>query len=585
MDDFEEYYKETIDQYFGKSKPKIKVKFTFRTNHFAYLHELGITILQFKQSKSGDWDHEMFKAFTWREFKIISYYSSGKGDDIDDHYTFFLNARKDGKTYSDKKYNDMVKILIDNANDLPKYKSLIKTSLNAYISTNKIQKLKPCNFLGYSYENGWQLNDQFKLITGSSNIRAEIANNIKKNLEDVKYDPKLVIQYMKKIYEYTGIEYKDYFFAFGLVACFIPALKTMTRIAPPLALGGESEEGKTPMMELISSKFWGHIEGNIGESFKSEAQFQHYTSAAALPMLIDDCEDLPPETIGMSKRSTTQKDTVKKLNADQSTKVSFEIIAILLFTYNAFPAIFTDIAMRKRMVNYMITYCKKNPNWIKLFNKIPDGMIGWYIIRQTRAMKFKELYALYESMDSRGYEDRIGYIIKYYELGKYFMEKWFGIKLNLKKLPVLIRKTISTSDEDIMSLIATMIQEGMNFVPDKAGAMYNTRRGSWVKYPIERKVYKKEKGIFIHADNVTDLSNHLKKQNINSPAVVSILKANGWKDILNKNFTKNRIPVRAIWVPMKYINGVAADQLEIKDMEDTGELADLENEINTPPTN
>lgn len=558
-----------------------KHSFMFKTNYYAYLWDKGVIVIHLVKG-SGKYATLKEAAYSWQKFEIKSFYRYGVDENKQNYYEFILNAQGRDELYSDKTWNEMLRILFDKTNDQSKYKNIIKTLLNIYFRSHEIPEMQVCDYLGYSPENGWQLPDKYLLNRAGSDIRSKVSEMMMKNLVDVSYTEDQVIVDMKKLYDITGIQYKDYFFAFGCVGGFIPAIKKEIRIAPPVALGGDPDKGKTPMAELISAKWWGHVESGMGESFHSIAQFQHYLSSAALPFLIDDCEDLPAKLVGIIKRMTTQKNPFKKLNADQSTRMSADLIGVLLFTYNNYPALFQHVAMRKRMVNFIIESIQKHPDWNEFYNALPAGEFGWLVIQKTKGLTFRELMKQYNSMDGMGYKDRMGYIIKYYQLGAYFMKQWFNIELDIKELPVLIRETIATTDEDLISLIVTMVNEGTNFIMNDDGILFNPNKSSWVKRPIETKTYNARgrdnppvDGILIHFDNVQDLCNHLRVKITSASLATTLKEGAGWNDVMYANFTKKGVSVRAIFVPKKYIDGTFSDEREIQDMIESGKNDDF----------
>jgi hypothetical protein len=504
------------------------------------------------------------RVYTWKSFNIIQFFvRASKKHDVE-YFTFELNGVK----YSDYTRDGMVEIIQKYSLDLSKKKALLTSLLNMYIDwgleNGVIKKVEATDILGFTPENGWVLPDK-NYFNGGSDLRDLFEVGLKKTLE-IKADPEQAKKWMKQIYEATSIQYKDYMFAYFMYAPFAYALRRVLRVLAFLSLGGEAEIGKSAIEEFGSVKLWGHCTATIGSSIaKSDARVDALFTATTFPIFMDDSADLRPQLLGLMKRYTTVEEMIGKMNPDQTLKYMAMYCTPIMFSHNNLPGIYDDPPMRQRIITLFPEYITKTPNWNNIYNQIPNGYLGKYIIDISRNMTFQDLVDIlntievpecFNDKEGRAHKGRSKVLYKAIKLGCILMKKWFDIDLNIDEFPKLIDISNKCGNEDWVELVKQQINEGTSFVLNQYGILENPRKKSWVNSPItvlEHNVTKKLKlkGVMLSQDNVIDLAKRMdrKSREFNMRVLYNILSSE-WNNVKYTTFYTKTGTMKGIFIPM-----------------------------------
>lgn len=567
-----------MDQYETMYVPDHKYHFEYSSTERVYFCPDGVHLLTYR-TKSGNLTCGHVRIYTWNDFKITSFFfeknSHRKG--IIKRFTFVLN----GVPYPDKLWDEMIHILQNRVCDTPNRKNLILNLLNQYIEHEEIPERKIADVVGFT-ENGWQLPDKYYFVPGND-IRESIEEDIRKMIEKPVLSQETITNFVRKMYEITSISYKDYIFAYGFIAVFLFALRTATKLMPFLALGGPGGKGKTAIEEFFTVKMWGNIPEIIGSAImEAEPRVQGTLTGSTMPVCIDDCQDLKDFVTGIFKRYTTAREKVKKLNPDQTKKMDCEYCSPVMMTFNALPRLFEDPQFRQRVILLDISEVKQNEEWLTVYNSIENGAIGRYIIEITRNMSFEELLRLYQKMDNMGLKDnRQKTIARIMNLGKHFAKEWFGLELNISKLPDLISQTLQAGNEQISDLIKDQIRESADFIQNDGGIWVNPNPRSWVVFPVRShdirlpETKQLAKGYLYTTENAIDLAKRLNKNTKEiSLKTLALLLQTEWKSIKEGTFWTPLGSKRGIFIPygemmssLEHVSGEIVDNpFEVPDI-------------------
>jgi len=544
--------------------PNYKYVYKFTSTDVAYFHEKGISVIQYFYKDGVVGFKRLEHAYSWRNFKIDHYYYSQKTEKIHDKkFSFVLND----EPYGDYTWDEMIKKIKSKTNVLKKYVNLITKFIDMYVQNEYIEEYKVADVLGFV--DGWQMPDSCYFVAGND-FRRDVEKRLLKlcDLANSKdFDDEKAKNYFRRLYFLTGIDYKDYIFAYHCVAPFLFALRKKTKMMPFLALGGVGYTGKTSIEEFGTIKMWGNTHEMIGSDIMDKLpRVQGMFTASTFPVSIDDCSDLKPFLISLFKRYTTTPVRVKKLRPDLSLKMDSEYCTPVEMTFNDPPVLFDDPQFRQRTLVLEIGYGESdNQEWIDLFNEIPPQYIGAYIYRKTRNMSYDDLIEIFDKQDGLGIKGRGEFIAKILGVGVYFAKDWFDIDLNIAELPIKIIETLKVGNEMIVDLIKEQIRQGTEFKLTKDGVFENPNKKSWVINRVLRHKYKKKKwdetkyGYLYSTENCLDLAKRMgrKPRDLSINTLGLMLKSEWNVEIGVFYIKKNKVnkTIRGIFIPDDEISG------------------------------
>jgi len=396
--------------------PNYKYAYKFSSTDIAYFMATGISIIQYRFKDGVIEFKKLEHAYSWRNFQINHFYYSQKTNKIHDKkFSFTLNDQPHG----DYTWDDMIKRIQTKANVLSKYRNLILKFMDMYIQNENIEEFQIADTLGFVKK--WQMPDNCNFVAGND-FRREVEKRLLRlckiaNAKD--FDWKRAKEWFRSLYFLTGIEHKDYIFAYHCIAPFLFALREKTKLIPFLALGGEGNTGKTAIEEFGTIKMWGQVEEMIGSDIMDKLpRVQGMFTASTFPLSIDDCSDLKPFLISLFKRYTTTPVRVKKLKPDLSLKMDAEYCTPVEMTYNDPPVLYDDPQYRQRtLVLHVGMGESNNSEWVDCYNEILPQHIGAYIYKITKNMTYDELVDIYEKQDDLGISGRGGFIAKLLNTG------------------------------------------------------------------------------------------------------------------------------------------------------------------------
>jgi hypothetical protein len=333
-----------------------------------------------------------------------------------------------------------------------------------------------CNKLGFL--DRWYLPDKDR-IRCHPGIQAKINQSLKEMLSKPWKDEDAVKAFQAQ-YAATTIQYRDIIFAWGLMQLFYYALKRKTDLVPYLFLCGIGDAGITTVGKHITEKWFDHLpkgdEGDKIEALNSAttiASLKEYLSSMPIAFLFDDlCKTWgqrdSSKSLFKNILTTNSAWTIKDRESNEVSSMMYKVAPIL--TGNTVPELFTDPQMLMRGIILFITQkttVEQATNYRKVMDGIPNGLIGWYLIKRTRQWTKEGLEVLYLSMkdyypDTKSQDARVrlNTIYKLLMMGKYLAHEFFNVELDLTGLGVLINETKQVGSDELYTTVMTQIQSG-----------------------------------------------------------------------------------------------------------------------------
>ena len=558
LEDFEKLTKENKAVYFKAAK----------NLHF-FLYEKGIIQFFIKDDFSEVWT----QVYSWDNFKFTGKYLKNHIDKPE----YYVNFDLDGLHYYNISIKDLKKILITNHLNFGNGKYSLNRLISLTFKFVPIKEIEVKEVMGFTAE-GWMLPTEYYF--DMLNFRREARENFKRVcLMDI--DEKNIVKKYKALYDETTIQHKDLVYAYGEVAPFLYAFRDKIGLLPILSLNGPAQLGKTWLAKIHTVKKWHTFDTVIGPtSIRTAPRGDSIFTHGTVPVCIDDAEKLRDVFCDIIKTYTATEDRARKLTADRGIGMNAIYCTPLILTHNVYPNMYEDPNFRQRVILLPIGFVIKTEKWLKLYNEIPDGAVGKYILSKTRDITLDILYEKYNSLDlNKCYDkkqisvfeedNRAKAILRLFALGKYLAKWLYDIDLNISKLPSFIMSSRMAGSEDYYTLIENMVKISNNWDWSEENPK-NYKPHYWVKSKIEDGDYKGTYGYFISTENKNNLAHFMGLKKLSAEGLTQQLLAK-WPDIHTANHYEHG---HSIFIPLKYLQS----QKIVSEMDDES-LEEMEKEV------
>lgn len=482
--------------------------------------------------------------YEWDNFELKNILNNDETNEI--HIDFVLN----NKYYKDYSLQDMKRLLFDLCFcDGPK--ACINRLITKLIDVSKANKRTFSKYCGFG-EDGWKLPPEY-YISCSSGISSNIHKSIEK-MNSLTYNPELIKQQFRKLHELTTIKYRDIIYAFNFSNIFAYSLKKDLGLQPFLGIGSKGGgKGKTILSTLLTTKMFMNLDDKdvlTIDNVESKSRFLDYISASTFGVCIDDCEKLDDSVKSEIKSHLTSIVTTDKKDSKQKLISTETLKSSLVLNWNETPEFVIDPQILSRGVLIDVSDSFYDPEkaieWRKLFNEIPKGALGKYIIDSTKNWKKEDLLQLFYNQEnmkpdlpSRKVTDRQNIIYRFVYMGKQIVKLLFDIDLDLKELPQLIFDTINVVSE---SYIEDFIKQLTAEFEDNHGNLI-CREFNWIHHEVNIGTTKNHEKYFAYTnENMDDLNKH--RFGSDKSKYFSLTK---FQQLINNKLTCNYCTQRTTW--------------------------------------
>lgn len=450
-------------------------------------------------------------------------------------------------------------------------KDRITVVLKQYVMSNLVPEIEMETVCGFT-KNGWRFPPSYRFVAPDAMI-GEIHHNLEiamQQVVDLDLPNKLRI-----LWEETTFQYKDIAFAYGCIAPFMYALLDHVNLRIFLALGGRKERGKTKFCEMISNKWWGHIFRVFGASaLKTNSRSESLLASSTLPIIFDDCEHLQETLEDIFRTMGTNHDSYIRKRPDQSYRINSPYVAMPLLNFNQSPRLMENSAFRDRLVFLQIQDSPIENNWSQIFEDLPNGAIGRYVVEITKDWTLDSVQKKYDAINITQYKGRVKKIMRYFTLGQQLAKEWFNLDLDLTLLPDIIKDTKEYGNDELLDQIVYQCIKGISRIEykqeqDKITGKLVIKEQiipfyplNWIHYPIYTDCnYKGLIGYALDSNALSDLNNQWCGKGSQNRAFtfesLSMRLQDSWPLISNPNLTicvaEGKRKTRCVFIPKIYI--------------------------------
>jgi hypothetical protein len=564
----------TLKYFLDLSKKNKAIYFRAAKNTHFFLYNQGIIQFLIKVDGTEDWK----EVYTWNNFKFTGRYLQNHADKPE----YYVNFDLDGLHYYNFSIKDLKKILFEHHLNFGTGKYALNKLIALTFKKVKIKEIEVREVMGFTDK--WTLPTDYYF--DMLNFRREARENFKA-VCTMKIDAEDIVKKYRALFNATTIEHRDLVYAYGEVAPFLYAFRDKIGLLPILGLNGPAQLGKTWLAKIHTVKKWHTFDTVIGPtSIRTTARGDSIFTHGTLPVCIDDAEKLRDDFCGIIKTYTATEDRARKLTADRGIGMNAIYCTPLILTHNVYPEMYADPNFRQRVVILPIRTVSKSEGWLDLYDAIPDGAVGKYVMTQTKDMTFEDIYSKYKSLDlKKDYDEnqisvfkgdnRANAILRLFALGKYLAKWLYNIDLNISLLPSFITSSRIAGSEDYYTLIENMIKisNNWNWKPEKAK---DYRAHYWVKSEVEDGEFKDEYGYFINTQNRKDLMKFMGLKKLSAEDLAQQLMVK-WPKIHKGN---HYISGYSIFIPLEYLQSQLPPEIESTENDEEEEENDtLEDEI------
>jgi hypothetical protein len=354
-----------------------------------------------------------------------------------------------------------------------------------YLIKYQVPQKQSANYCGFG-EEGWRLPPHYTFPSIRDGIGQDILVGIEYMMK-ISTNKDDAITYFRDIYTATTIQYKDIIFAFFFAEIFAFSLKNHIGLQPILAIGSSNGggKGKTKISTFLTTKIW----NNLGDkevlsidNVSSSSRFFDYISATTFSIVIDDCTELGEDMRKYLKAHATSNTTVDRKNVNQDLQAKKVLKSSINLTFNDFPDWFYGSAFLERTLCLNINQQQNFPpkegdTWRKLFNKIPKGYLGRYIIEVTKDWTGLKVQNLFDEQPQHSINtDRENLIYRFVHFGAQIIDILFNIRLDLQGLRELIYNTSKNVNQEIFDDFLNQLQSNSEI------KMNHTKKGDYFAY-------------------------------------------------------------------------------------------------------
>jgi hypothetical protein len=342
-----------------------------------------------------------------------------------------------------------------------------------------------------------------------------------------------------------------------------------------LALGGRKERGKTKFCELIANKWWGNATRVFGASaLKTSSRSESLMASSTFPIIFDDCEHLQESLEDIFRTIGTNHDAYTRKRPDQSFRINAPYVAMPLLNFNQSPKLLDNAPFRDRLVFLQIQDSPIENNWSQLFEELPNGAIGRYVIEITKDWTLDTIQKKFDAIQISKTKGRSKKILQYFTLGQQLAKEWFNLDLDLTILPDIIKDTKEYGNDELLDTIVYQCIKGcskteMILSKDPNGfsslkpLLIPFHENAWLHYPVYSECnYKSNIGFAIDCNALTDLNNHwCGRGSLNRTFTLESLTMrlqDSWPLVANPNLTislaEGKKKARCVFIPKIYVD-------------------------------
>lgn len=530
---------------------------------------------------------------SWKSLLGIYKYKLEINQNPEWRYSF----RLDGIPYYDKPLSEVLAILYNECYHSDRAYALCKNLIQQWVNDPVCfpdQTDRYSAVIGFC-ESGWKLPPEGIFQLGDSESQA-IFRNITKTLTKT-WDYDQIKKTMQQIYEYTGIQYKEIIFAWGIAAPFFHGLKSYLKYFPHMGLGGTGDRGKSPMSVLITHKWYGHNDKDCFGYSNSLSQIEGIYASSAFPYAMDDQQDYPDEAKNSLKTYNTNLVMFQKKGGGLSKQlytIMKPMCCPLIFTYNADLSMFQDPAVRERFILLKIKNLVPHPKWIETVNSLPDGAVLALLYNHTKnwtaktiwekMQPIREMLSKYQSLfHTKDRDEKQALLILF---GQQLFKELFDIDLHIdfiRNILPILDENYQLIDEGLFDAIDTLIKYGQyrpktdtlpnqnldDFIPkDRTYFPWESPKDlCWIRTPLTKVIKDSANGYAFTRENITDiqisLHGYVKNKWSLDDFVIKVqrhypnaIKTRGYRYILQKNEAGDLIqktesnPTSIIFIPL-----------------------------------
>jgi hypothetical protein len=516
------------------------------------IHEKGITkrTIYFGKEEDVITDTEIW---IWKDFKILNVLKDASETQTIYRYNYIFN----GDIFLDKTLVEMRDFIYDgHCKSTGKDKQIFGPLIHHYVNAANIQVMEYSPECGFT-RHGWRMPDKYYIKFSDLQSKIKRGLDAMLNMKVIDDEAKFL---MRELYESVSLKYKDVIFAYGAIAPFLYALRDYTDLMPWMSLysiiGGT---GKTPAGVMITQKIWFNLPRPFltKDQVSSEARFGDFISATTLPVLIDDCGDLPEKINNTIKDYITGEAGFTRLNANRSVGIDKNYSSPIIMSFNTPNDLYNDVAFLSRGFNVPVNNTPSTEEVARFkesWHNLERGYIGKYIYEQTKHEPYEYFINLFEHFD--GWEDapnpRANTIYKLIQMGKYLYNKWFGIELDVEAIKELVLKTLEMGSEDIFTII--QIQILLSVHENDEPVFPNQAKRDWIKEKIIFHDGRDFTGYCYNASNLQDLKDRLNmRQRFTLENLAEVLRKK-WDEVEMRQVRLSGSRMRCLFIPAHVIN-------------------------------
>jgi hypothetical protein len=287
------------------------------------------------------------------------------------------------------------------------------------------------------------------------------------------FDKAVVIEKFRKIYDLTGIKYKELLFCWGIQAPFAYVIRNITKLMSLLVLQGPGEFGKSPFIEMILCVMFG-LKHEKGSSFINSStvehlsQFESYIASSTFPVGLDDITHTDAKFLDVLKSYLTLDQYMFKKGAGENKQfasVQKAYLAALALTCNDLPDWFCDPNFVTRTIIFFIDELIERPEWGDAVDSFPVGGLMWLLYEHTKDWTMETIRAKIKSIVMPPVLCKLRKNRKYktyqiFGFGALLMKEIFNITVDLAPLLPILDQSASYISDDLFSLMQDQILRG-----------------------------------------------------------------------------------------------------------------------------
>jgi predicted RNA-binding Zn-ribbon protein involved in translation (DUF1610 family) len=433
-----------------------------------YLTDTGIFIDQLKESTGHELKIETEGLFQWDELKVEHRFRVQVGPVEQYRYEGFVRIKNNKNGFYNANISEIKKILQVESAVSGKNINFCTIPLQSYLSEFQDESEKITEVMGFTSK-GWRLpTNSLYIIQDQKGL--EIYKNLKENLNE-KYDIPKIKRDFKLLYEKTGMIHKDQQFQWGLISPFLYVFREIGGIMPGNALQGPPQTGKSRILEMIMTRWYGHLKKVISAgTLKSASRLEGWLASSTFPIVIDECTNGPEWIVDILKSYLTVDSDMERKGAGaggQFATMVKALCAALALDCNDPPSWFSEDAFLERVALDLIDSCDQQEGWFDARDAIPVGGVLAVLYEFTKDWTSDTLKAIIKTLDipetlvSQRKDSRRKYIYIAYALGAYLCKKIFDIDTDLTHVIEIINRTRQTNFETLKAYMADQILHGI----------------------------------------------------------------------------------------------------------------------------